>query len=614
MAPSEPLVEASTVDLSPVAKAHPAEGQSTSAFSVVSDAYSNAIGADDEEVAICERAGAIPPVHSFELLARLAEASTALRPVIEAISTNTDGHGQHYQTVYGSTLPASDIEDQIIHERVCRGRGMFAGTPLLPTQDDIARRRAEIEFAARAEKLRLNGLFSACCPGPTNSLPRVRKLIRQDILAIGNGYMEVLRARDRSVCEFGHLRGTPMRLRRVIPDPVTVSQMRRLSPLIIEKTTREAYFRTFVQLSANGRDVYFKEYGDPRAISANDGKIYESEAEIIAKKHRPATEVVWFSAQGISSRSVYGQPQWLGADAVLLGLRQAQVVNADHFSEKAIPQLVVLVNGSRPDAKMVNAIKEHFSNVRGVDNYHRVLVLSAVQMPGSTASPSIELKPLRQAIPDDALFQKYEQNCAETIRSQYRIAKLLVGRGEDVNRATSEAVLRFSEEQVFGPLRAEFDGVMNSILLDEGFVFWEFKSNSAVSSNPKDMAEIFKILVNSGSLSYNQASEMMAEITNKGFERRDDAYADKPIGLLKMLATLKINPEGQAAVDNEPTRATAEPDALAPTSPDEMNELAARVRNHPQAENGVPVETAKGRTLVMLMPEEKMRKLFRSAA
>lgn len=612
--PTTPLVQASTVDLSNVAKGGQADGQSTTAFSIVQDAYSNAIGADDEEVAICERAGAIPPVHSFELLARIVESSTAMKPVIDAISTNCEGHGHTLVSAYGNTLQASDIEDVLLYEKFVRGQGCLS-SPTLPTKEDIARRRAEIEFGSRAEKLRLQGFLSACCPGPTNSLPRVRKLIRQDLLALGNGYMEIIRAMDRSVCEFVHLRATPMRLRRVVPIPVDVPVMRRLGPLILEKSTRTAYFRTFVQLSANGRDVYFKEYGDPRAISANDGRLYECPEEIIAKGHRPATEVIWFNTPGHSSRTVYGVPPWLGADAVLLGLRQAQVVNADHFSEKAIPQMVILVNGTRADTAMVNTIREHFSSVRGLESYHRVLVISAVPMVGSTVSPSIELKPLRQAIPDDALFQKYEQNCAETIRSQYRIAKLLIGRGEDVNRATSEAVLRFSEEQIFGPLRTEFDNTINTILLDEGYVYWRFKSNSAVSSNPRDMADIYKILADSGVLSENQLLQLASEIMNKNYEPFDAEYASKPIFINKLLAQLKINPELYERHDNEPTRPEVEPDhSTAPTPPEEIQELAARVRNHPHAEQGVPVDTKHGRTLVMLLPPDKLQKIFRSAA
>ena len=68
------------------------------------------IGSDDEEVQLCERAGAIPPVHPFEYLARLCESSTAISPVLEAIATNTDGHDYQLQPVFGADLSDEDIE------------------------------------------------------------------------------------------------------------------------------------------------------------------------------------------------------------------------------------------------------------------------------------------------------------------------------------------------------------------------------------------------------------------------------------------------------------------------------------------------------------------------
>lgn len=576
-----------------------AKAGTAAAFTASEAPMGNALGADDEEVQLCERAGAIPPVHPFEYLARLCESSTAIAPVLEAIATNTDGHGFQLQPVFGADLSNEEIETSILYTREARGDFRPA------TKADIEGQRKRVTHGMRMEKLRLQGLFSACCPGPTNSLTVVRKRRRKDQLGLGNSFLEVVRSLDGQFAELNYLRAGSTRIRHMIPEPVTVPVVRRLSPLVLERTTRRARFRTFVQLGPTGRDVYFKEYGDPRAISMNDGSVYENVRELEARGHRPATEVIWNATHGLSTRTAYGIPQWIAADAVVIGLRQAQVVNADHFSEKAIPQLVVLVNGAAATAKMVATIKEHFRQIKGVHNYHRVLVLSATPPPGMTGGQvSIDIRPLRQAIPDDALFQKYEQNTAQTIRSQFRIAKLLLGLGEDVNRATADAVLRFSDEQVVGPLRAEFDEMINDVLLDEGFRYWRFVSNSPVAGNPLDASKLMSDAALAGAVSINQLLEMQSKVDNRPYSRIEEPYADMPLTILKGLVTLKKDP-----TEAKPPGAQNDTE-IVPTTPEEVAELAARVRNHPNAEQGVVVETAKGRTLVMMLPPKKIQALL----
>jgi PBSX family phage portal protein len=593
-------VSATTTEID-VAKAGEA-----SAFSAFDAPLSASLGADDEELKFCERAGAIPPVHPPEFLARLCESSTAISPILNAIATNVDGHGHQLESVFGSALTDEEVETAILYTREVRGDFR----PV--TKQDIESLRWRAERGARIEKLRMNGVLSSCCPGPTNGLTEVRKKRRRDLLGMGNAYLEVVRCTDRTFGELNYLRAATMRLRHVTPEPVEVPVIRRLSALVVERTTRRARFRTFVQFGPTGRNVFFKEYGDPRAISMHDGKVYESYEELRALGHRPATEVVWSSAQGLSARTAYGLPPWVAADAVVIGLRQAQVVNADHFSEKAIPQLVVLVNGAAATAKMVNSIREHFRQIRGVQNYHRVLILSAVAPLGAASGQvSIDIRPLRQAIPDDALFQKYEMNAAQTIRSQYRVAKLLLGLGEDVNRATSEAVLRFSEEQVFGPLRQEFDDMMNDILADEGYRYWRFKSNSPVAGNPLDASKLMVDAAGAGAVSINQILEMQGAIDNRTYARLDEPWADMPLALFKGLVQLKKDPSEKTLSGEtvEPTKPAAEEEP-APTSPEELDAIRARLQNHPRREQGVELDTAKGRTLVMMLPQSKIAQLL----
>jgi capsid portal protein len=585
-----------------------------------------AIPPNDEEIGACDRAGAIPPRHPPEWYIRVCESNTALMPVIKAIVTNVDSHGHRFEPIID--LRGDDVDDKLksamafqrfrAHYGPFHGRRLEGIEHLVPTPGEINIRKEQIRWEMQFEEMRLNAFFSACCPRLDMSFTQLRQLHRTDRLMTGCGYIEVTRDGRGDHAEFHHLKSSMMRARPVLrskdPDGMVATLVpQRQSLLSIDYVRSRREFRTFAQLGVT-KNMYFKEYGDPRIISARDGKAYPNLEALERRKHPAANEVIWLREPTMSALTVYGRPPWLAGDAVASGLRDAQIVNATHFGEKGIPQMMIFIQGARPDDKLVNTVKEYFKGVKGVENYHRVLILSATAPMGGASGGRvvIEAKPLRNAIPNDALFQNYEQACASTLRTQFRIAKLVIGLGEDINRATADAVLHFLEDQVFGPIRNEFDEFMNRLLLDMGILYWKFQSNSPISRSPKDAADITKVLGEVGANSINEIRRLTGDIVNQNYPRLNSAYADMPTAYLRGLFQAKMPPGTEPAppASSASLLVSEEEKSMTASSVHEVEEIAREVEGSPSAARGVELMTKKGRTLVYVLPAEDIGRLL----
>ena len=78
---------------------------------------------------------------------------------------------------------------------------------------------------------------------------------------------------------------------------------------------------------------------------------------------------------------------------------------------------------------------------------------------------------------NDAMFQRYDEGCANKVRGSFRLGGVFMGRVDDANRANSVAQYVSAETQVFRPERSEFDEIMNSTVMAEIAPAWKFVSN-----------------------------------------------------------------------------------------------------------------------------------------
>ncbi len=132
------------------------------------------------------------------------------------------------------------------------------------------------------------------------SLNSLRKELRRDLEVTGNWFMEVLRyPADDSVALLYRARAAYVRITAQDPKPVEIQVLLRRNG-IIRKTTIHKRFRRFAYLSNDGTKIkWFKEYGDPRAMSYMTGEFVKTTkypaSEMLHHKIDCGTLVLWYA-------------------------------------------------------------------------------------------------------------------------------------------------------------------------------------------------------------------------------------------------------------------------------------------------------------------------------
>lgn len=590
------------------------------------------VEAPDEDARRITRAGAIPyPIDPVWIAARVTE-STALRPAINALKNNVDSHGHRIEPIIN--LDGDDTRDYIKRaialERM-RGKGGWRAAlsvrkstkDFMPSEADVDYRISAIRARMDMEEMALSALFSIATPGST--FTEVRRRLRDDHSASGNGYLVMQRDATNDLACFEHAPYIQMYVRPLIttargePWYVRTKTPVRSTKITIDHVALPRCFRTYVQLGIR-RDVFYKQFGCPLAVSARGGQAFRSSASM-PERDREAVEVYHFA--NYSPLTVYGVPPWEAAAAVVSGVRDAQEVNARHFRNNAIPRMIVLVSGgslkSGASDTLRNLIEGH---AKGIENYGSVVILEAEsQRVGMGMQRTvIEVKPLKEAVPDDALFQKYEAQGRDTILSQYGLPKFVIGLIEDVNRSTAREGLAFVEDQVYQPLRSAFDDHINAILFAEGIHYMRFVSQSPISRDPETMAKIAAELSRAGGLSANDVREVAAEAFNRPFPRSDHPSADLPFELAK-LGFGGAGIAGSSVVDMSPGSTGAEAakgrDKPPEIRPQDLADFLVRAEKALASKaveaSTAEIQTENGRVLAIAVSSDKMQELVAPA-
>lgn len=474
--------------------------------------------------------GALAPPYDQELLGTLYDHSVALRPNVEAYSTNIDAFGHRFEPI---TDPDHNGQP-----------GPFGDVPA-PTEDnqDPTKQKplpvvdSKLKKLIDAEKKKLKRFFDFCCV--EQSFSALRQMTRQDIESTGNGYWEVLRNRGGEVTQFVYITGMAMRL---LPqgEPTEV-QLKTVDDEGNEETiTRYRRFRKFIQLVGDNLNkvVFFKEFGDLRLMSSKTGKYYKDipAMQKAEEEVKIATEVKHFKIH--SPSTAYGVPRWIGGLISVMGSRLAEEVNFSYFDNKSVPPLAILVSGGRIGSDAVKRIEDYVkTDLKGRSNFHKILIIEAEPAAGVAASDQvgkmkIELRPLTSAQHNDAQFQNYDERNIDKVGSLFRMPRLLRGDARDFNRATAASALDFAEMQVFQPARESFDYIINrEFLQDMGIKYWKFVSLAPVTRDPTAMSEIIRNLVNAGVLTPGEGRELAGDVFNREFAKIVAKWTEQPLAL-----------------------------------------------------------------------------------
>lgn len=529
--------------------------------------------------------GAIEPPIDPNELAALFDMSGSLRTNIDTYATNIDGYGHDFE-------PIVDLEDEDTREiirqalleeklhaamaeqggdeteeaakavklaetlrvKICKladsERTGEGDTPedeldlmnidVEVTEAEVDTKLEELQRAMIWERRMLEQFFDFCVV--ETSFVMLRAITRQDKETLGNGYWEVLRNAAGKPVQFVYVPGYTVRLLPSDKEPITVPMPVPRTILRVENEPVNRRFRKYIQILSNEAvRTYFKDFGDPRCYSSKTGKEYRDLDDLEA--HEPgvqaANELVHFQVH--STHSPYGVPRWFPELLAVMGNRHAEEINLAFFENKSIPPMAILVSGGRLGKDETENLKDYIKNeIRGKKNFHKILLIQAE--PAATAltgqnsgTVKIEIKPLTQAIQDDGMFMKYQEQNSDRIGSVFRLPRLLRGDVRDFNRATADASLEFAEQQVFGPLRKDFDWWINRFIFPAlNAHLHKFRSKGPDTTDMEVLGKLLESAAKSGYLSIRELREVAARIFGKKFATVEDESADIPLEMIRL--------------------------------------------------------------------------------
>jgi len=520
---------------------------------VITKALSEGAGAEfsqqlQQEDEAFRNADALPCPYPPELLIRLFEKSSALRPCVDAMVTNVNGFGHRW--VPTIDLKSSDADKMlaasILAERLQDGDE----DPAEPTPEEIAERRQQIERGIQIEELRMKFFLAACSK---EGFAKLRKRVWTDFEITGNAYIEVLRnAATGKITQLVYVPATTMRLRARDQTFVPVVwRVKEAGAVRYAEVERQERFRPFVQ-RVLGYQAFFREFGDPRPMDKNTGVSYPVGAKL-PRSFKAATEIIHLSEE--SSRSSYGIPRWIGATIEVLGLRAASEVNYDIFDNKGVPPYMFLVSGGKLTTGAEQQIAAHINaRLKGRQNYHVPLILEAMP-PNGGADPAaagrIRIQAVPMAQPQDGTHLLYSDKCENVIAQQWRLSPISRGRTDgSYNFATAKAAMKKDEEQVFAPARAGFDELFNrTIVTDLGIRYIRLESNSPTATDSEVMTTIIDVLAKNGTITPEEARQIASSVLNKELPQIDAAWTKQPLALtlagipLEQMATGAATPD-----------------------------------------------------------------------
>lgn len=442
----------------------------------------------------------IEPTYSFYSLMKLPTENSMLQQCIAAMVTNIDGHGH---------------------------RLMYVGPE-----------GQEESSEALAEKQNLENLFNY--PNDDYSFQELRTRIRRDYETLGNAYIEVGRDSKGHIVMLSHVPAHTLRMtvrdRNRVEVEVNVPRDGKPTSKVGKR------FRRFVQ-NVNNRKVYFKEFGDPRIIDPNTGL-----TSVSLTLENSATEIYHFSQY--TPGSAYGMPRWFHQLPAIMGGRQAELTNLEFFKDNAIPAALVFVSGGLLTDESIESIEAYFSQARGRQSMNRVAVIEAQGDPstapesGAVPIPKVEMRTLTGERQGDALFQQYEKNNEDKVRSAFRLPPLYVGQSGDYTYATAKTSFEVAEGQVFGPERAAFDEVMNQKIVSSFKAkYWAFRSQPQRLASREDILKALSNFERVGALTPNVTIGLCNEFFDLEIKPVGEAWGDYPFELVKlMVQTGQVEP------------------------------------------------------------------------
>jgi PBSX family phage portal protein len=337
----------------------------------------------------------VTPPYDLDTLANLYDSSSIHNAAINARVMNTVGLGYHF------------VETVKTKRRIERING---------NQERLARLRKQIED----EKQRMEDLFENLNQEETFLETMVRVWL--DVLATGNGYLEIGRNNSGKIGYVGHVPSTLVRVRRKRDGFVQIAKSNKIQA------------------------VFFRNFQDSETIDPINGDPIPNEL-IHFKIYSP-------------NNTYYGVPSSVSAAAAIVGDKFAKEYNIDYFENKAIPRYAIIVKGAKLSQKSKQELVNYFrQEVKGRNHGTLVIPLPA-SLGGDT---DIKFEKLEAGI-QDASFDKYRKSNRDEILVANRVPAPKVGVYDNANLAVSRDADKTFKTQVIGPDQSIIEKKLNRLI------------------------------------------------------------------------------------------------------------------------------------------------------
>lgn len=347
---------------------------------------------------------------------------------------------------------------------------------------------------------------------------------------IGNCYWEVIRNNAKELIGFVPFKDqTTIRKCEEDDRPVQM-KCKVIEGVRIKEVQLPYYFSRYEETIKKGKKRYYKEFQDQRLLDANTGEYIDPEN--MPDEFEPATEVVQFRTdEGVD----YGDPYWLPN---LLGVQTnkgARINNRETMNNGGVPKMAVLITNSK-DANIAAEIKQNFRAIKQDGSKDMIMVVmlkpqTAGTGPAQTAvNPQIEFKPFSDLQEKEGMFLKLTEAGDKNTRLQYGLHELMLGLSDGApSKATAYVVKADAEQQVYSPLRSDFDEWMNTeVFPEKGFKFWQYKCNGMGLKDSESIIKMLEIYGKYGGVTPDDLREKSEELVGFELEPTQEPWAQVP--------------------------------------------------------------------------------------
>jgi len=376
-----------------------------------------------------------------------------------------------------------------------------------PTREDVDQDAIPIQ----KERQTLEDFFNQV--NESQHFTDLRKALRQDRMAMGNAYCEVMAAKGQTRPDMMyHVSAKHMRITAEGGPVPTYCSLRRGGETVERVVYRR--FRRFARKLSDGSIQWFKQYGDPRTLDRNTGEfLKDSDGNHVrdTAEYPDRATSIWWLKDGFSG-DAYGTPLWLAAVTDVRGRYESKWVNFDTLDHGGIPPFLLAILGTVPKGTR-DYLKNMFENFRNPETFNEpgVLEIEGSRLGLGTqgrAKADIKLMSLRELRHEDAMFGAYLQDTLKSISLLFGLYSIY----HDGSKL--EVAMEAEERGAFAPTRQAFDRRTTLDIIQNGFgIFnWKIRTKGSQLGNPEQLYKALGMIGRTGGANMNALLQMQNEL------------------------------------------------------------------------------------------------------